>query len=69
MLYPSRGFLGESESGIIEIINIYNWDKIPPSKLKLLHKLGTKVILNEYIRKYGANDQLPCYRCENPLSI
>jgi hypothetical protein len=33
-----------------------------PSKLKLLHEVGTKVVLKNYIRKYGANDGLPLYR-------
>jgi hypothetical protein len=62
MYLPSRGFLAENDKGEVEVIYIYNWEDIDPKKLSLLHQLGAKVVLNEYIRKYGANDQLPIYR-------
>ena len=51
------------------MISIYNWDQIPAESLALLHRLGTKVILRQYIRKYGVNDDLPIYRVENPHTV
>ncbi len=69
MKFPGRHFLVKDQDGNLEYVSIYNWNQIPTNKLKLLHELGTKVILNEYIRKIGAGDQLPIYRVDNPHSV
>ena len=45
MRFPGRHFLAKDEDGSLEYISIYNWDRIPTDKLKLLHELGTKIVL------------------------
>ena len=30
LIAPSRGFLAEDKKGVIEVINIYNWQMIDP---------------------------------------
>ena len=67
---PSRLFLAEDiQTQKIQRVALYGWERIPPSKLKLLHKLGTLVVIHQYIRKFGSQDMIPMYRVEDPSKI
>ena len=69
MSFPGRHFLVKDEDGNIEYVSIYNWQYVPIDKLKLLHKIGTKVILKEYVKKLANSNGLPIFRVDDPNGV
>ena len=61
----SKHLLAQGTEGNIEKVCIYNWQRLPRDKIKLLDKPNTRIILKYYNRKMS-NEGLPMYRIDNP---